>query len=209
MKSLFLAILITASLFSIAQDEPGENNEGFDKLPKGTIRKEIACFSSYGESEKNKSVTRGKTYISGYGKNQYTFKRFAISVTIKSQPFDKSKNKIKRNSDGLIITINGKHVFGQDYDREPPTTSIQSVVVTFGADTLHLPKSAYADLFEPTLLHITDCVDGLCDAPQIYISTDRKRYYIFTTHGDGAGAYEVTWIIQDKKYLRRVVDYGY
>jgi hypothetical protein len=28
-------------------------------------------------------------------------------------------------------------------------------------------------------------------------------------HSDGAGAYEVTWVIQNKKYLRRIVDYGY
>jgi hypothetical protein len=44
---------------------------------------------------------------------------------------------------------------------------------------------------------------------KIFISPDKKRIYIYSTHSDGAGAYEVTWIIQDKKYLRRVVDYGW
>jgi hypothetical protein len=28
-------------------------------------------------------------------------------------------------------------------------------------------------------------------------------------NSSGKGGYEVTWIIEDKKYLRRVIDYGF
>jgi len=28
-------------------------------------------------------------------------------------------------------------------------------------------------------------------------------------NGTGTGRYEVTWVIQDKKYLRRVVDWNF
>ena len=28
-------------------------------------------------------------------------------------------------------------------------------------------------------------------------------------NSDGKNGYEVTWVLQDKKYLRRVIDYGF
>ncbi len=125
-----------------------------------------------------------------------------ISVTIKGKPFDKSKYKIKRDENGYVAAINGKHLFGVDGGL--PATAIQSVEMIIGKDTLRLPHSAYFNLFQPTLYGRGDSNDF--GSPQIYISTDKKRIYVHTEHSDAAGAYEVTWIIEDKKYLRRVVD---
>ena len=36
-----------------------------------------------------------------------------------------------------------------------------------------------------------------------------RKYYIYMLNGEGAGRYEVTWVIQDKHYLRRVVDWNF
>jgi len=42
----------------------------------------------------------------------------------------------------------------------------------------------------------------------VYKSKDGRKIYLYLFSKDDTGSYEVTWIIQDKKYLRRVLDYG-
>jgi len=213
MKSILLAFLSLIPFSLLAQQEMyealwrEEAKEGFDHLPKGTLRKEIACFSSFGESEKNNSIKPGKTSVISSEKNQMTFKRENITVTIRRKSFDKSKYKIKKDENGYVAAINGKHLFGVDGGM--PSTAIQSVQVIIDKDTLRLPPTAYTNLFEPSFCGVQVVEEGQWGCPQIYISADKKRIYIFSTHSDAAGAYEVTWVIQDKKYLRRVVDGGY
>jgi hypothetical protein len=33
--------------------------------------------------------------------------------------------------------------------------------------------------------------------------------YVYMLNRDDTGSYEITWVIQDRKYLRRVLDYGF
>ena len=40
----------------------------------------------------------------------------------------------------------------------------------------------------------------------VYRSPDQKRLYLHMINGDSAATYEVTWIIEDDRYLKRVVD---
>ncbi len=42
----------------------------------------------------------------------------------------------------------------------------------------------------------------------VYLGGDKRTIYIYMLNRESIGSYEVTWIIQDKKYLRRVVDSG-
>jgi hypothetical protein len=44
---------------------------------------------------------------------------------------------------------------------------------------------------------------------KVFVSPDKKKVYIYMLNRDNLGSYEVTWVIQDKKYLRRVVDFGF
>ena len=41
----------------------------------------------------------------------------------------------------------------------------------------------------------------------IVLSPDKKKIYIYMLNRDELGSYEVTWVIKDKQYLRRVVDF--
>lgn len=209
MKNLLLTISLLISISAFSQEAFDENKEGFDNLPKGTLRKEIACFSSWGESEKNNSLKPGKTIITAGSKNSMTFKRENVTVVLRIKPFDKSKYTIKRDKDGHIVALNNKHVFGRDYDNEPPSTVMQSVMVVIGTDSVRLPPAACENLFQPRICEPGGARETKDSCPKIFISDDKKRIYIFSWHSDGAGFYEVTWIIQDKKYLRRVVDFGY
>jgi hypothetical protein len=120
---LLLLLLLPVPVFS----QNFENKEGFDNLPKGTIRKEVACFSTFGEEEKNNSIKRGKTYFLPAGLNSMKVKRENITATIKIKSFIESENKITKNADGQIEKINGKHVFGMDYDEKPPSTVMNTV----------------------------------------------------------------------------------
>ncbi len=43
----------------------------------------------------------------------------------------------------------------------------------------------------------------------VLVSADGRKIYIYMLKRESGGSYEVTWVIQDKKYLRRVVDFGF
>lgn len=208
MLKIFLPAFLSITTISLcAQEAFHDNRESFDNLPKGAIRKEVACFSTAGEDEKNNSIKPGKATIVKSGKNYSTFKYGNVTVNIKIKSFDRTKYKIKRNADGHVTKINDKFVFGTDGGL--PSTAFQSVEIIIDTDTVRLPQRAYADLFQPRICVAGGARESNDTCPKIFISSDKKRIYIFSWHSDGAGAYEVTWVIRDKKYLRRVVDYAY
>lgn len=74
---------------------------------------------------------------------------------------------------------------------------------------IKIPKSAYSDIYEP----------HTCDNPvikknkviqnskcKVFKRSDRQRIYIYMIIGEGENEQEVTWVIQNAKYLMRVVD---
>ena len=77
-----------------------------------------------------------------------------------------------------------------------------------GKDSILIPPVAYADLFNPTLTYL-DKTGVLRSRNGIFRSKDGKRIYIYLFCKDNSGSYEVTFIFQDKVYLRRVLDYGF
>ena len=79
--------------------------------------------------------------------------------------------------------------------------------MSIGTDSVLIPSSAYADLFEPTI-RVKESNNEHGNLT-IYYSNDRTRFYINMQNGDGAGFYEATLIIKDKKYYGRVLDTGF
>ena len=79
-----------------------------------------------------------------------------------------------------------------------PTRTINWYILLLEKFTISIPTTKMNDLYNPNLF-----------ATNVYFSRDRKRLYIDMINSDGAGGYEVTWIIQDKKYSRRVIGYGF
>ena len=78
-------------------------------------------------------------------------------------------------------------------------TTIKEVTVITGADTVRVPQNALFDLYNP--------VFNSADA--VYISADNRKLYIYMLNQDSTGSYEVTWVMQDKTYLRRILDFGF
>ena len=93
------------------------------------------------------------------------------------------------------MKIDGKPYYG-NYGKIPQVT-IKEVTVITGADTVRVPQNALFDLYNP--------VFNSADA--VYISADNRKLYMLNQ--DSTGSYEVTWVMQDKTYLRRILDFGF
>ncbi len=74
-------------------------------------------------------------------------------------------------------------------------------------DTVVIPPAAYADLYNLNFEYSDKGTTRTTNA--IYRSANPHRIYLYLFCKDNTGSYEVTWIIYDKKYVRRVLDYGF
>ena len=82
-----------------------------------------------------------------------------------------------------------------------------SISMIINRDTVAIPAIAYTDLCNLEFTYTDKGVERTTDA--VYKSKDGHRVYLYLFCKDNTGSYEVTWIIQDKKYMRRVLDYGF
>ena len=104
-----------------------------------------------------------------------------------------------------LVKIDKKAYYG-NYGSEPKT-GINSITVVADKDTIVLPATAYFDLYN---LNFTYAEGGNQKSYNgVYLSPDKRNIYIYMLSRDSKGSYEVTWVIQDKKYLRRVVDFDF
>ncbi len=95
---------------------------------------------------------------------------------------------------------------------EIPVTDYRDDFIQFAKDNLQIKIISgkfdhFADLYEPRFCgSVNGEIKCNCAA---YISNDKRRIYIYMLNSNGKGGYEVTWVLQDKQYLRRVIDYGF
>jgi hypothetical protein len=76
-----------------------------------------------------------------------------------------------------------------------------------GRDTIVVPPVALKDLCNPVL---TFSERGKAKSQnKVFLSKDGKKVYVYMLKPEAGGSYEATWIIQDRKYLKRVVDFGF
>lgn len=113
-------------------------------------------------------------------------------VTIKSRTFVKEGRKILDKTPlgeyRNIIAIDGKMPWGTD--GRMPTSEYKSIAFIDGIQKrLDFPASSFNDLFE---------VNGIENTTICYDITTGK-VYIEAGNGDGAGSYEVVWVINNNK----------
>lgn len=179
-------------------------NEGFAHVTDKSIRSDLSCFAIGGIEE---SMGKGKLKeipVKEYGPDFITFDSNQIKVTIKAVPFFATKHKLAKEGDHLV-KIDNRPYYG-NYGKLP-SMAIGKVTVTIGKDTVAIPESAWAALYNPSFTYTENGSAKTRDA--VYLSPDKRTFYIYMLNKDDAGSYEVTWIIQDKQYLKRVVDYGF
>lgn len=209
MKTFFISLFLLYGFACSAQrfydfQDTRKKNESFAKLPKTEIRADLASFTLSGIDEAVGKDELQKISFSKFGPDSMNFESGNINATIKLLPFDKSKHKLDYD-EKYLIRIDKKTYYG-DYGNVPKTY-IGKITLIADKDTILIPATAYADIYNVNLTY-TD-KSTLRSRNGIYKSKDGHRIYVYLFCKDATGSYEVTWIVQDKKYLRRVLDYGF
>jgi len=208
-KTFFMVLCMSMPVIGHAQSsvdftDTRKKNEGFAKLPKNNIRADIATFTLSGIDEAVGKSELQKIPFTKFGDDFMDFSGGNIKVTVKISPFDKTKHRLDYD-DKYLIKIDRKTYYG-NYGNMPKTY-LSNITLVIDNDTVVIPPSAYTDLCN---LNLTYTDQGtLRSRNGIYESKDGHTIYLYLFSKDNSGSYEVTWIIQDKKYVRRVLDYGF
>lgn len=209
MRIIFLLIVLSFQLRSFAQDDMPDyrsKRENFSKVTEKDIRSDAATFTMSGIDESVGKSTLQNIPVTNYTSNSITFSNNNISVTIKAAPFDPKKHKLGM-FDKHLVKIDNKPFYG-DYGNTP-ATYIQSITVVIDNDTVPVPPTAYADIYNPDFVY-TDAVSGKIKSHNnVYLSNDKHKLYVYLLSRDDSGGYEVTWVFQDKQYRRRIIDFGF
>lgn len=209
MRTLLCILFIYYSVGMNAQEldfrDYRTKKESFSKVPEKDVKGDIASFAIGGIDESIGKLPLSKIGVSKYESNNMSFEGTNIKVTITTQPFDPSKHKLVKDEDNLV-KIDNKPFHG-NYGNTP-NNHIQSVIVIIDKDTIPVPPIAYTDLCNVNFTY-RDKSGTERSNNGIYLSKDNRKVYVYLLNKDGAGGYEVTWVIQDKKFLRRVLDFGF
>jgi len=202
---LFLANLF--STYCKAQDDLPDarrKTESFARFHIPQMRADLATFTLSGIGESVGLTSLKKITYSSLGDDSIVFDKDGIKAKVKIAPFDPSKHKLSFD-EKYLVRIDRKPYYGNYL--KTPKTRISEVSMIIDRDTVAIPPAAYDDLFNLNFTYLDKGVERTTDA--VYISKDRQIVYLYLFCKDNTGSYEVTWIFQNRKYLRRVLDYGF
>ncbi len=208
MRIILCLLLAVYSIPLIAQQaefrDYRNKKESFTKIPEKDVRADIASFAIGGIDESIGKLPLTKIGVSKYETNYMSFEGSNVRVMIKTARFDPAKHKLTKD-DEHIVKIDNKPYYG-NYGKMP-NNHIESVTILIDKDTVPIPSTAYSDLCNVSFTY-RDNSGTERSNNGVYLSKDNRKVYIYLLNKDGKGGYEVTWVIQDKKFLRRVLDYG-
>jgi hypothetical protein len=208
MKLIFFSISCLCCLHSFSQSDDYQDtrrkNESFAKLPKTELRADLATFTLSGIDEAVNKEELKKIPFTNFGNDYMNFMGDDVVASIVLAPFNAAKHKLDYD-EKYLIRIDRKPYYG-NYGTVPKTY-VSKISLIEGNDSIIIPPAAYVDLYN---LNLTYTDKGTSRSRNgVYKSKDGHRLYLYVFCKDATGSYEVTWIIQDKKYLRRVLDYGF
>jgi len=178
--------------------------DNFSKINDKDVRADVASFALAGVDESIGKAALSTLPVKEVGSNYMIFEGNNIQVTVRTGVFFPSKHKMMY-VDKHLLRIDNHPYYGGTYGIAPQTT-IQSITVVVGTDTVAIPPNAYSDLYDPQFSFneggSTRSRNG------VFLSNDKHTFYIYMLNINGGGS-EFTWVIRDKQYLRRVVDFGF
>lgn len=203
----FLFVAMFFSTFCTAQDDLPDarrKTESFDRFHTKDLRADLATFTLSGISESVGLLPLEKIPYTSLGNDSIVFEGGGIKAKVKIGVFDPSKHKLIFD-EKYLVRIDRKPYYGNYL--VTPKTQIAEVSMIINNDTVFIPPAAYNDLFNLNFTYLDKGIERTTDA--VYKSKDGRKVYLYLFCKDKTGSYEVTWIIQDRKYLRRVLDYGF
>ncbi|MCF8296767.1 MAG: hypothetical protein K9J13_04410 [Saprospiraceae bacterium] len=133
-----------------------------------------------------------------------TFCRNGIEIMINSEYFYPQLHSI--SYDSILKTHNVKKIDGKVFwgtHDELPNTKVHKIKLRINGVNIPIPDSATDGLYNPNFgCNNVDCYNF------VYQSLDKKRIYIIMNNSDGAGFYQIVWIIKDNKYYGKLIDLG-
>jgi hypothetical protein len=202
-----IILLITALNKTYAQEDVAPDYrskmDNFTRVHVPEMRSDLSTFTLAGIDESTGKNSLATITPTAYGTDSLSFNGNGISVNIKAGVFNAAKHKLGYY-DKYLVKIDNKGYFGNYWF--VPKTTIASVTVIIKGDTVAIPAAAYNDLYSPSFEYNEG--GNATTHNGVYLSADGHTIYIYMLNKEARGNYEVTWIIQDKKYLRRVVDTG-
>lgn len=122
----------------------------------------------------------------------------SVKIEISETKFIKEKHKLKffKGNPNQLEKIDNLQIFGTD--GEVPKREYKSIKIDINNIKIELPNSALKNLFEVSLHNSKANYDAKNDI-----------LYISSSNSDGAGGYEIIWVIEKKKYKYRVEAYGF
>jgi hypothetical protein len=210
MRIVFLLLIICSAKFGIAQNDDypdfRSKKDLFTRIMEKDIRADIASYSMAGIDESVGKLPLKSIPITASTANSISFAGENIKVNITAVPFDITKHKVGYYGDNkYVVKIDNKGYFG-DYGKVPKT-AIEKVTVIVDRDTVAIPPAAYNDIYNPIFSFTEGGIQKSNN--KVFLSADGKKIYVYMLKREAGGSYEVTWVIQDKKYLKRVVDFGF
>ena len=195
-------------LSTVAQDldypDFRSKKDNFSKIKDKDIRGDLASFALAAVDESIGKPPLPSVPVVDYGPNFMKYSNDKITVLIKTGIFLPSKHKLML-SEGHLLRIDGKPYYGGIYG-QPPHVTIESITVIVDKDTVAMPPTAYADLFDPKFSFNENGATRTRNG--VFLSNDKHTFYIYMLNIDNKGV-EYTWVIRDKQYIQRVVDFGF
>jgi hypothetical protein len=208
MRNLICLVLALSGLSVMAQDldypDFRQKKDNFSKIHEKDIREDVASFALAGVDESIGKAPLASIPVVDYGPNFMKYADDKIQVFIKTGFFLGSKHKLMMQ-EGHLLRIDGKPYYGGIYG-QPPHTTIESVTVVVDKDTVAIPPTAYADLYDTKFSFNENGATRSRNG--VFLSNDKHTFYIYMLNIDNKGT-EYTWVIRDKQYVRRVVDFGF
>ena len=205
---LLLALATVVSLTAKGQDldypDYRSKKDNFSKVSEKDIRADLASFALAGVDESIGKAQLNSVSVKDVSGNTMTFDDGKIQVTIRTGVFFPSKHKMMYMEKHLV-RIDNHPYYGGTYG-EAPQTTIESITVVVGRDTVALPPAAYSDLYDPQFSFNQS--GSTRSRNGVFLSNDKHTFYIYMLNINGGGS-EFTWVIRDKQFLRRVVDFGF
>lgn len=177
--------------------------ESFAKVREPEIRKDLATFTLSGIPESVAKEEFKKIPFTSFGTDSMKFEGDGIKVIVYTRAFEESKHKLMYDEKWLV-RIDKKTYYG-GYPAKP-FKEISSIILTIDDDSVQIPAAAFGDLYNLNFTYMDKGINRSRNG--IYRSKDGTRIYLYLFSKDNTGSYEITWVIQGKKYLRRVLDYN-
>lgn len=206
--SAFLCSIVMVTAYgqkNVEITDTRNQRESFAKVVQKDVRADVATFAMGGVDESVGKEPLQKISFTALSHDSITFSGDDVKASIHVGAFDPTKHKLDYD-EKTLTKIDRKTYYGS-YGNIPES-NISKIVVIIGGDTVAIPPAAYADIYNPKLSYVDKGgVERSRNA--VYKSKDGHKIYLYLFTKDTTGSYEVTWVIQDKKYLRRILNYGF